>query len=95
MYGFSAKIGYTEHPLLRFHFHSTQRFEPPKNINSFDLSFFQSGTKKEVNTLLCGYPPNKSNTLNQIMIKFAMIFLKNLVTLINHYSVSTNDFMFC
>ena len=76
MCGCNAEIEDTEHILLRCHFYSIQRFELFNNINKVDLSFTQLDTKKQVNILLYGYPPNKSNALNQDIIKFVIGFLK-------------------
>ena len=61
---------------MRCHFYSIQRFELFNNINKVDHSFTQLDTKKQVNILLYGYPPNKSNALNQDIIKFVINFLK-------------------
>ena len=74
--GCNAEIKDTEHFLLRCNFYSIQRFELFNNINKVDLSFTQLDTKEQVNTLLYGYPPNKSNALNQDIIKFVINFLK-------------------
>ena len=76
MRGFNAEIEDTEHFLLRCHFYSIQRFELFNNINKVEPSFTQLGTKEQVNILLRGYPPNKSNALNQDIIKFVINFLK-------------------
>ena len=76
MCGCNAEIEDTEHFLLRCHFYSIQRFELFNNINKVDHSFTQLDTKKQVNILLYGYPPNKSNALNQDIIKFVINFLK-------------------
>ena len=76
MCGFNAEIEDTEHFLLRCHFYSIQRFELFNNINKVEPSFTQLGTKEQVNILLRGYPPNKSNALNQDIIKFVINFLK-------------------
>ena len=46
------------------------------NINKVDPSFTQIDTKEQVDILLYGYPPNKSNPLNQDIIKFVINFLK-------------------
>ena len=81
--GCNAEIEDTEHFLLRFHFYSIQRFVLFNNINKVDF-FTKLDTKEQVNILLCGYPPNKSNVLNQDIIKFVINFHKNLVALINH-----------
>ena len=72
---YNAEIEDTEHFLLRCHFYSIQRFELFNNINKVDHSFTQLDTKKQVNILLYGYPPNKSNALNQDIIKFIINFL--------------------
>ena len=61
---------------MRFHFDSNQRLEFSNNINKVDLFFIQFDTKEQVNILLYGYPPNKSNALNQDIIKFVINFLK-------------------
>ena len=61
---------------LALPFFSIQRFELFNNINKFDISFTQLGTKEQVNILLYGYPQNISNTLNQDIIKFVINFLK-------------------
>ena len=76
MCGCNAEIEDTEHFHLRCHFYSIQRFELFNNINKVDHSFTQLDTKKQVNILLYGYPPNKSNALNQDIIKFLINFLK-------------------
>ena len=72
----NAEIEDTEHFLLRCHIYSIQRFELFNNINYIDLSLTQLDTKEQVNILLCGYPPNKSNALNQDIIMFVIYFLK-------------------
>ena len=74
--GCNADIEDFEHFLLRCHFYSIQRFELFNNINKVEPSFTQLGTKEQVNILLRGYPPNKSNALNQDIIKFVINFLK-------------------
>ena len=51
-------------------------FELFNNINQIDPSFTQLDTKEQVNILLYGYPLNKSNALNQDIIKFVISFLK-------------------
>ena len=79
MCGSNAEIENTEHLFLSCHFCYTQRFELFDNINKVNLSFTQSGTKELVNILFYGYSPNKSNTLNQDVIRFLINFLKNLV----------------
>ena len=76
MCGCNAEIEDTEHILLRCHFYSIQRFELFNNINKVDPSFTQLDTKEQVNILLYGYLPNKSNTLNEDIIKFVINFLK-------------------
>ena len=76
MCGCNAEIEGTEHFLLRCHFYSIQRFELFNNINKADPSFTQLDAKEQVNILLYGYSPNKSNALNQDIIKFAIIILK-------------------
>ena len=76
MCGCNAEIEDTEVFLLRCHFYSIQRFELVNNSNKFDPSFTQLDTKEQVNMLLYGYPPNKSNALKQYIIKFAVNFLK-------------------
>ena len=76
MCGCNAEIEDTEHFLLRFHFYSIRRFELFNNINKVDPSFTQLDTKEQVNILLYGYPPNKSNALNQDIIKFVINFIK-------------------
>ena len=81
-----AEIKDAEHFLLRCNFYSTQRFELFNSIKKIDLSFTQIDTKEQVNILLYVYPPNKSTSLNQDIIKFVINFLKK--------SVSTNDFMY-
>ena len=53
-----------------------QRFDLFNNINKVDSSFSQLDTKGQVNIFLYGYPPNKSNALNQDTIKFVINFLK-------------------
>ena len=73
--GCNAEIKDTEHFLLRCHFYSIQRFELFNNINKVDPSFTQLDTKEQVNILLYGYPLNKSNALNQDIIKFVINFL--------------------
>ena len=74
--GCNAEIEDTEHFLLCCYFYSIQRFELFHNINKVDPSFTQLDTKEQVNILLYGYPPNKSNTSNQDIIKFVINFLK-------------------
>ena len=74
--GCNAEIEDTDHFLLRCHFYSIQRFELFNNINKVDPSFTQLDTKEQVNILLYGYLPNKSNTLNEDIIKFVINFLK-------------------
>ena len=76
MCGCNAKIEVTEHLLLCCHFYYIQRFELFNNINKVDPSFIQLDTKEQVNILLYGYPPNKSNALNEDIIKFVINFLK-------------------
>ena len=76
MCGCNAEIENTEHILLRCYFHSAQIFELFNNINKVDLSFTKLGNKEQVNILLYGYPTNKSNTLNQDIIKFVIDFFK-------------------
>ena len=76
MCGCNAEIEDTEQFLLCCHFYSTQRFELFSNLNKVDPSFTQLDTKEQVNILLYGYPPNKSNTLNHDIIKFVINFLK-------------------
>ena len=61
---------------MRCHFYSIQRFELFNNINKVDPSFTQLDAKEQVNILLYGYSPNKSNALNQDIIKFVIIVLK-------------------
>ena len=61
---------------MRCHFYYIQGFEPLNNINQVDPSFTQLDTKEQVNILLYGYPPNKSNALNQDIIKFVINVLK-------------------
>ena len=70
MCGCNAEIEDTEHFLLCCHFYSIQRFELFNNINKVVPSFTQFDIKEQVNILLYGYPPNKSNALNQDKIKF-------------------------
>ena len=60
MCGCNAEIEDTEQFLLRCHFYY---------INKVDPSFAQLDTKEQVNILLYSYPPNKSNGLNQDVIK--------------------------
>ena len=74
--GCNAETEDTEHFLLHCHFYSIQISELFNNINKVDPSFTQLDTKEQVNTLLYGYPPNKSNTLNQVIIKFVINFFK-------------------
>ena len=76
MCGCNAEIEDTEHFLFHCHFYSIQIFELFNNINKVDPSFTQLDTKEQVNILLYGYPPNKSNTLNQVIIKFVNNFFK-------------------
>ena len=47
-------------------------------INNVECSFTQLDSKEQVNILLYGYPPNKSNALNQDIIKFVINFLKKI-----------------
>ena len=63
MCGCNAKIEDTGQFLLRCHFYSIQRFELFNNINKVDPSFTQLDTIEQVNILLYGYPPSKSNAL--------------------------------
>ena len=65
MCGCNAEIEDAEHSYLRCHFYSIQRFKFFNNVIKIDLSFTQLDIKEQVNILLCGYPPNKSNALNQ------------------------------
>ena len=74
--GCNAEIEDTEHFLLRCHIYSIQRFELFNNIKKVNPSFAQLDTTEQVNILLCGYPFNKSNALNQDIIKFIINFLK-------------------
>ena len=76
MCGRNVEIEDTEHFFLRCHFYSIQIFELFNNVNKVDPSFTQLYTKEQVNILLYGYPPNKSNALNQDIIKFVINFLK-------------------
>ena len=76
MCGCNAEIEDTEHFLLRCHFYSIQRFELFNNINKADPSFTQLDTKEQVNIMLYGYRSNKSNALNQDIIKSVITFLK-------------------
>ena len=75
MCGCNAEIENTEHFLLRCNFYSAQRFEFFNDIDKVDLSFIQLRTKEQANNFLYGYPRNKSNTLNQDIIKFVTNFL--------------------
>ena len=70
----NAEIEDTEHFLLRCHFYSIQWFEVFNNINKVELSFTQLDTKEQVNSVLHGSPPNKSNVLNQAISKFVINF---------------------
>ena len=45
-------------------------------LTKLTLLFTQLDTKEQVNILLYSYPPNKSNALNQDIIKFVINFLK-------------------
>ena len=92
MYGCNAEIKNTEHLLLRCHFYSIQRFEILNNINKIDLSFTQLDTIEKVNNLLHGYPPNKSNALNQDITKFVINFLEKSD---RFNKPLINDFMYC
>ena len=74
--GCNAEIEDTEHFLLCCYFYSIQRFELFHNINKVDPSFTQLDTKEQVNILLYGYLPNKSNALNQDIIKLVINFLE-------------------
>ena len=85
--GCHAEIEKTEHFLLHCYFHSAQRFELFNNINKVDYSFTQLGINKQVNILLNSYLPNKSNILNQDIIKFVINFLTKSGRFINHYPV--------
>ena len=76
MCGCNAEIEDTEHFLLRCHFYSIQRLEVFNNINKVYPSFTQLDTKEQVNILLYGHLLNKSNALNQDIIKFVIKFLK-------------------
>ena len=76
MFGCNAEIEDTEHFFLRCHFHSMLRFELFHDIAEVDLDFTKLDTKEQVNILLYGYPSNKSNVLNQDIIKFVVNFLK-------------------
>ena len=75
MCGCNSEIENTEHFLLRCNFYSAQRFEFFNDIDKVDLSFIQLRTKEQANNFLYGYPRNKSNTLNQDIIKFVTNFL--------------------
>ena len=75
MCGCNAEIENTEHFLLRCNFYSAQRFEFFNDIDKVDRSFIQLRTKEQANNFLYGYPRNKSNTLNQDIIKFVTNFL--------------------
>ena len=61
---------------LHCHFYSIQRLKLFNNINKADFSFTQLDTKGQVNILLYSYPPNKSNVLNQDIIKLVVNFIK-------------------
>ena len=74
MCGCNAEIEDTEHFLLRCHFYPIQRFELFNNINKADPSFTQLDTKEQVNIMLYGYRSNKSNALNQGIIKSVITF---------------------
>ena len=76
MCGCNAEIEDTKYLLLRCHFYSIQRLELFNNINKVDPSFTQLDIKEQVNILLFGYPPNKSNALNQDIIKFIINFVR-------------------
>ena len=76
MFGCDAEIEDTEHFFLRCHFHSILRLELFHDIAEVDLDFTKLDTKEQVNILLYGYPSNKSNVLNQDIIKFVINFLK-------------------
>ena len=76
MCGCNAEIEDTKYFLLRCHFYSIQRLELFNNINKVDPSFTQLDIKGQVNILLFGYPPNKSNGLNQDIIKFIINFVR-------------------
>ena len=76
MCGCNAEIEDTKYFLLRCHFYSIQRLELFNNINKVDPSFTQLDIKEQVNILLFGYPPNKSNALNQDIIKFIINFVR-------------------
>ena len=76
MCGCNPEIEDTKYFLLRCHFYSIQRLELFNNINKVDPSFTQLDIKEQVNILLFGYPPNKSNALNQDIIKFIINFVR-------------------
>ena len=57
-------------------FYSIQIFELFNNINKTDVFYTQLYTKEQINIQLHVYPPKKSNTLNQDIIKFVINFLK-------------------
>ena len=76
MCGCNAEIEDTEHFLLCCHFYYIQKFELFNNINKVDPSFIQCDTKEQVSILVYGYPPNKSNALDQDIINFVINFLK-------------------
>ena len=76
MCGCNAEIEDTKYFLMRCHFYSIQRLELFNNINKVDPSFTQLDIKEQVNILLFGYPPNKSNALNQDIIKFIINFVR-------------------
>ena len=76
MCGCNAEIEDTKYFLLRCHFYSIQRLELFNNINKVDPSFTQLDIKEQVNILLFGYPRNKSNALNQDIIKFIINFVR-------------------
>ena len=66
----NAEIKDTGHFLLGCHLYYIQRFELFNNINKVNASFTQLDTKEQVNILFYSYPTNKSNALNQDIIKF-------------------------
>ena len=77
MCGCNAEIEDTAHFLLRCHFYNIKRFELFSNINKVEPSFTQLDTKEQVIILsLYCHPPNRSNALNQDIIKFVINFLK-------------------
>ena len=95
MCGCNVEIEDTDLFLLLCHFYSIQRFKLFNNINKADPSFTQLDTKEQVNILLYRYRTNKSNALNQDIIKFVINFLRKSCCFDKPLISFNNDFMCC